>query len=905
MSENTHNKIQKSTSSIKRIFLGMVAFTLIVTSLTGYSIIQDRNDNPQNSQASAVYTCSSEEILSGQSCLSSKTSFPKYELKCKEGYTQMDTTCVKFDTKPCSFFLKGIDAEEGFCKFETTNIYGGEILNYDGRECKGTGYSFYRYNVGLTFSDTTGPIVCANTYSDILGNSSFRWMPKNITEISNLETIQVSIQYSPCPVGFTDSSTDKCSRPATIKNCDSGQTLGYISQILNPVKVGATTFENTQNNQIIGNNTFTSTKTSDFSDNLEYLDNLNINYNSSSSKSLVIPLTAVLSPSKNIVETALNDTNFSTLVAALTAADLVTTLQGAGPFTVVAPTNSAFANLPNGVLDALLKPENKSILAKILTYHVIPGNNTASVISTLDGKSVTTVEGSTIKVTVKNDKIILNDSTNVITADILNTNGVIHVIDKVLLPSNLDINSLLPKTSSSSSSSSISNSSSTQYLGCKPCPANSYCLTNQTSSVCGFGSTSIQVDGVKKCQAPIQVIKTTYTDSCSEGYVRYDLTCAVEQFRDRDLGCSYYFASNYEFITAITEANGQCSTGGRTDFESTNIFKVSDLQCAGPGSGWYNYNVAYDPLVCGYNTYDSNNKAAFRWSAESFTKITGLQKIPTQSKVCPIGWTSVESSDQCIQEPIGNSFNSPTPCPNGTFSPANSTSLSACVLPVSQASSSSSSLILSSASIILISSSSSSSPKSSSALSSSSVFQSSSSSALSSSSATQSSSLTSSSTSSSSSITTSTSSAQNGGGVIVITNQSSSSSLISKSSSSLSSSSSSSQPCISAEPGYYINGNVCSICPVGYFCLGGIQDRIKCPDGKTTLNEGAKSIEACITIATIAIANNPTVPVITTRSGGLATLSLVLILLTSITGGYVYYDSHIKKSVNTGWKKLK
>jgi len=133
-------------------------------------------------------------------------------------------------------------------------------------------------------------------------------------------------------------------------------------------------------------------------------------------------------PTKNIVETAQSVDDLSTLVQAVIAADLVETLSGDGPFTVFAPTNEAFAALPEGTLEDLLKPENKDQLVKILTYHVVPG----TVLSTdLTETDVPTLEGDTVKVMV--DPITINGAT-VVTPDVLATNGVVHVIDQVLLP---------------------------------------------------------------------------------------------------------------------------------------------------------------------------------------------------------------------------------------------------------------------------------------------------------------------------------------------------------------------------------------------------------------------------------------------------------------------------------------
>ena len=138
-----------------------------------------------------------------------------------------------------------------------------------------------------------------------------------------------------------------------------------------------------------------------------------------------------------IVEVASANPDFSTLVAAVSAAGLVETLSGEGPFTVFAPTNEAFAALPAGVLDALLLPENKDALVKILTYHVVPGTVLAADIT--DG-DVATVEGQNVTLSTA-DGVTVNGAT-VITADVLADNGVIHVIDAVLVPADVDVAAL-------------------------------------------------------------------------------------------------------------------------------------------------------------------------------------------------------------------------------------------------------------------------------------------------------------------------------------------------------------------------------------------------------------------------------------------------------------------------------
>jgi uncharacterized surface protein with fasciclin (FAS1) repeats len=136
---------------------------------------------------------------------------------------------------------------------------------------------------------------------------------------------------------------------------------------------------------------------------------------------------------KDIVDTAVGAGSFKTLVAAVKAADLVDVLKGEGPFTVLAPTDEAFAKLPEGTVESLLKPENKEKLVAILKYHVIPGKAVAADVVKLDGHEVKTVEGSSVKVAIK-DGVPTIDGAKVIKADIETTNGVIHVIDTVILP---------------------------------------------------------------------------------------------------------------------------------------------------------------------------------------------------------------------------------------------------------------------------------------------------------------------------------------------------------------------------------------------------------------------------------------------------------------------------------------
>jgi uncharacterized surface protein with fasciclin (FAS1) repeats len=152
---------------------------------------------------------------------------------------------------------------------------------------------------------------------------------------------------------------------------------------------------------------------------------------------------APMYPTKNIIENAVNSKDHTTLVAAVKAAGLVETLSSAGPFTVFAPTNAAFGKLPAGTVDTLLKPENKATLSSVLTYHVVPGKvSAADVVAAIKaggGKAVlTTVQGGKLTATMMGKTVMLTDAkggmSHVTIADVNQSNGVIHVVDTVLMP---------------------------------------------------------------------------------------------------------------------------------------------------------------------------------------------------------------------------------------------------------------------------------------------------------------------------------------------------------------------------------------------------------------------------------------------------------------------------------------
>lgn len=158
---------------------------------------------------------------------------------------------------------------------------------------------------------------------------------------------------------------------------------------------------------------------------------------STTSESPTASASVAPSATGDVVAVASSNPTTTTLVVALEAAGLVETLQGPGPFTVFAPTDDAFAALPAGVLDKLVQPENKATLQKILTYHVVPGAVTSSDIS--DGK-VKTVEGQDVTLSTANGVTV--NGAEVTTADVMATNGVVHLINQVLIPPGVDVSTL-------------------------------------------------------------------------------------------------------------------------------------------------------------------------------------------------------------------------------------------------------------------------------------------------------------------------------------------------------------------------------------------------------------------------------------------------------------------------------
>jgi hypothetical protein len=397
-------------------------------------------------------------------------------------------------------------------------------------------------------------------------------------------------------------------------------------------------------------------------------------------------------------------------------------------------------------------------------------------------------------------------------------------------------------------------------VSCKPCPAGQYCPNNSTGAttikICANGG-SLSGD---KCIAPNKVTQTTYTDGCASEYVRLDQSCAIIEVRTHDLGCTYYYASdNVNVLAVLSEDGVRCSTGGRTDFENTSIVKASDFQCDGPDSAYYNYNVAYDPLVCGKG--NPVNKAAFRWSQNSFTKITGLQKLGKNTSVCPATWISL-SDTECYQLVSTQEYKAkndcpvntycpegsltPTPCPANSTSPAKSSKLSDCV-----------------ATVVVNTAVTPAAP------------------------------------------------VVNSGGTVITINTTIPA--VSSSSSSQAVQVTQVAVCLSKPGEYFTSGN-CVPCVAGYYCPGGYSAPIicpiayycpaasanptPCPVGTTTLGLGSRVLDDCKAIAKQAVT--------VVRTGGLQVFIAIFSTLSLFFFGYIYLSSKSAKGgLDKGWSKAR
>lgn len=402
---------------------------------------------------------------------------------------------------------------------------------------------------------------------------------------------------------------------------------------------------------------------------------------------------------------------------------------------------------------------------------------------------------------------------------------------------------------------------------CEPCPAGKFCpITNGNTSqvaVCAAGGTLS--DDKTRCVANNKIMYTKYIDGCTSEYIKLDKTCAIKEARTHSLGCTYFYASGNENIKAVDSGTlagmPACSTGGRQDFADTAIYKVADFNCDGANTYWYNYNVAFDPLVCG--TDITVGKLQFRWTAQTFTKITPLQKIADgQVKECPTGWIDM-GGDSCYQAPIIRQVTTPLDCPINTFSATGSTTCTVCpsntTSPVSSMTAASCRPIVCTngtvnpplcnvcpAGKMLTNNQCVDIPKP--------VVE-----------------------------------------VIPVKNDDRVLRTIELPKPKIV------EPCVS-QSGYYTDNNgFCQICPIGHYCPGKTNSPIVCPIGTTTTYQGAKSEIECksamITTTTITR---------TVRTGGLSVIAISIVMIAMFGYGYYYlFMVESKGKFSKTWFKVK
>lgn len=399
---------------------------------------------------------------------------------------------------------------------------------------------------------------------------------------------------------------------------------------------------------------------------------------------------------------------------------------------------------------------------------------------------------------------------------------------------------------------------------CKVCPAGQYCPATSTTSnqvvVCANGGT-LSSDKTR-CTANNKYTSIKYTAGCKAGYVKLDQTCAVKEIRNHDLGCSYFYASENENIKAVDSGTlaGEkaCSTGGRSDFESTSIVQVSTLQCDGVGTSWYNYNVRLDPLICG--TTLASGKTSFRWTAMTYNEIRPLEQIANgEIKECPQGWTDA-GGDTCYQAPITVTYTGSIDCVANTYAQAGATSCTPC--PANTTSPAKSGLAQDC--VVATCTNGAINP----ALC---------------------------------NVCPSGFEIKNGkcNPIVVVVPENKPDIRVVKEIT-VTKPETKKESCVS-NPGYYTDqiGN-CQICPIGYYCPGNTNSPVICPVGTTTAYQGAKTVGECKSTAV------PTTTVITTvRTGGLETFAIGSILAAIFGLGYYYFFVKKSKSnINNEWTKL-
>jgi hypothetical protein len=405
-----------------------------------------------------------------------------------------------------------------------------------------------------------------------------------------------------------------------------------------------------------------------------------------------------------------------------------------------------------------------------------------------------------------------------------------------------------------------------EYLNnskCEPCPAGKFCpATNGNSNqvpVCSNGG-SLSEDKTR-CIANNKITYTKYIDGCSAEYIKLDKTCAIKEERTHSLGCTYFYASGNENLKAVESGKlagfNACSTGGRQDFNDTAIYKVADFNCDGTGTAWYNYNVAFDPLVCGTDL--TLGKTQFRWTVQTFAKITPLQKIADgQIRECPTGWLDM-GGDSCYQAPIIRQVTTPIDCPINTFAPMGSASCTVC--PANTTSVGGSTTAESCKPVVC--NNGTVNPPACNICPTGKVMV------------------------NNQCVEPAKPEVKIDTRIVYTIDTPKPKVVV--------------EPCVS-QAGYFTDSNgFCQICPIGYYCLGKTNSPIICPVGTTTEYQGAKTEIECKSKPV-----QSTTVIRTIRTGGVSVMATGLIMIVILSYGYYYlFLVNQKGKFSKSWSKVK